>query len=224
MARAAPRTCGENTRSVLGSMIRSIMPRKASPDSIHRRNDDHAIPRILGAVGRDPLADRLRGFERVGLILVVSVVLSLVAACGRPESVRDGPVHEGEEEEPGIPRLPSKFTNLEVLPSDISKDDLKKTNATLILEGKKTFETKDCAECHGKQATGTGKGPNLTTGTWQHSDGSLEGLTKTITNGVFINKIKNKQFTVPMPSGSKYLSKEQIAALAAYIHSLNKKD
>ncbi len=47
------------------------------------------------------------------------------------------------EEEPGIPRLPSEFTNLEVLPADITKDQLKR-HMKLIT---KSLGTK-CDYCH----------------------------------------------------------------------------
>ncbi len=62
-------------------------------------------------------------FERVAAVLIVAAAVWLVGACGGPEHAVDEPV---PEEEPGIPRLPSEFTNLEVLPADITKDELKR--------------------------------------------------------------------------------------------------
>ncbi len=62
-------------------------------------------------------------FQRVAAVLIVGAALWPLGACGRPENAGDAPV---PEEEPGIPRLPSEFTNLEVLPADITKDELKR--------------------------------------------------------------------------------------------------
>ena len=62
-------------------------------------------------------------FERVAAALIVAAAVWPVGACGGPEHAVDAPV---PEEEPGIPRLPSEFTNLEVLPADITKDELKR--------------------------------------------------------------------------------------------------
>ena len=78
--------------------------------------------------------------HRVAAVLVVAVALWPVGACDRPESAGNAPLYE---EEPGIPKLPSEFTNLEVLPADITKDQLKR-HMKLIT---KSLGTK-CDYCH----------------------------------------------------------------------------
>ncbi|HVJ51818.1 MAG TPA: PQQ-dependent sugar dehydrogenase [Aliidongia sp.] len=71
-----------------------------------------------------------------------------------------------------------------------------------------------CGGCHGSNAKGTPVGPDLTAGKWAWSDGSLQGLTKTITQGV----AKPKEFTGAMPPlGGAPLSKTDVAAVAAYV-------
>jgi hypothetical protein len=61
--------------------------------------------------------------QRIAGLLLVAVVLGPLGACDREEGIGDLPV---PEEEPGIPKLPSEFTNLEVLPTDITKYELKR--------------------------------------------------------------------------------------------------
>jgi len=63
-------------------------------------------------------------FERVvALVVAVAVVVAFGGGCSGSEEAGEPPVLE---EEPGIPRLPSEFTNLEVLPADITKAELKR--------------------------------------------------------------------------------------------------
>jgi glucose/arabinose dehydrogenase/mono/diheme cytochrome c family protein len=75
-----------------------------------------------------------------------------------------------------------------------------------------------CTGCHGAAGTGTALGPDLTDKTWLWSDGSYEGIAKTITDGV----MQPKQFRSPMPpKGGAQLSAEQVSALAAYVWAIS---
>jgi len=77
-----------------------------------------------------------------------------------------------------------------------------------------------CTACHGQDAKGTPVGPNLTDNEWLHSDGSLAGITKTITNGV----PQPKKAPAPMPpKGGAALTDDQVKAVAAYEYSLSHK-
>lgn len=78
--------------------------------------------------------------HRVAAVLIAAGTLWPVGACGRPESADDALPFE---EEPGIPRLPSEFTNLEVLPADITKEELKRHMKRIT----KSLGTK-CDYCH----------------------------------------------------------------------------
>ena len=78
-----------------------------------------------------------------------------------------------------------------------------------------------CTTCHGDNAKGSPLGPNLTTGKWLWSSGSLQGIAKTITDGV----PQPKQFRSPMPpQGGATLTHNQVLALAAYIWSLSHRE
>jgi glucose/arabinose dehydrogenase/mono/diheme cytochrome c family protein len=75
-----------------------------------------------------------------------------------------------------------------------------------------------CAGCHGANATGSPLGPNLTTKKWLWSDGSYQGILKTISDGV----PHPKQYRSPMPPmGGAQLTPDQLSAVAAYVWALS---
>ncbi len=74
-----------------------------------------------------------------------------------------------------------------------------------------------CAGCHGSDAKGSPVGADLTTGTWLWSDGSLAGITKTITDGVPTPKQHNGAMP---PMGGSPLSPTDLQAVSAYVWSL----
>ncbi len=78
-----------------------------------------------------------------------------------------------------------------------------------------------CAGCHGSNAKGTPLGPDLTTGRWLWGDGSLAAITHTIEEGV----AEPKEYRSPMPPmGGSQLSKQDLAAVAAYVWALGHQD
>jgi mono/diheme cytochrome c family protein len=70
-----------------------------------------------------------------------------------------------------------------------------------------------CAGCHGSDGRGSPVGANLTAGTWLWSDGSLAGITKTITDGV--PTPKQHGGAMP-PMGGSPLSPGDLKAVSAY--------
>jgi glucose/arabinose dehydrogenase/mono/diheme cytochrome c family protein len=75
-----------------------------------------------------------------------------------------------------------------------------------------------CAGCHGAAAKGSPLGPDLTTKKFMWSDGSIEGLLKTITEGV----PNPKKYHSPMPPmGGAQLTPDQLKALTSYVWSLS---
>jgi glucose/arabinose dehydrogenase/mono/diheme cytochrome c family protein len=74
-----------------------------------------------------------------------------------------------------------------------------------------------CAGCHGSDAKGSPIGADLTSGTWLWSDGSLAGITTTISAGV----ATPKQHAGAMPPmGGSPLSGADVQAVAAYVWAL----
>jgi len=71
-----------------------------------------------------------------------------------------------------------------------------------------------CTGCHGTDASGTPTGPPLLGHPWLWSDGSYQGIEKTIREGV----PQPKQYQAPMPPmGGAQLTDEQLSAVAAYV-------
>ena len=103
-------------------------------------------------------------------------------------------------------------------PEGVNKDAGE--GATVAL-GQQVFDGKvggaPCTGCHGSDGKGTPLGPDLTSGKWVWSDGSVNGLKKTITAGV----PNPKNYRGPMPPmGGAQLSPEQVDAVAAYVQAL----
>lgn len=74
-----------------------------------------------------------------------------------------------------------------------------------------------CAGCHGANAKGGPLGPDLTDSKWLWSDGSWDGIAKTIMDGV----PQPKEYRNGMPAkGGAELTDDQVKALAAYVWSL----
>ncbi|MGH8300172.1 MAG: c-type cytochrome, partial [Steroidobacteraceae bacterium] len=74
-----------------------------------------------------------------------------------------------------------------------------------------------CAGCHGADGEETPLGPNLTSGKWLWSDGSLGGIERTIRHGV----PNPKEYRSPMPPmGGAQLTPQQVSAVAAYVWGL----
>ena len=85
-----------------------------------------------------------------------------------------------------------------------------------IFHGKAAGGT--CYACHGQDGKGSAVGANLTDSEWLNTDGSLEGIVKTIKSGV----PTPKKAPAPMPPmGGATLTDEQVQAVAAYEYSLS---
>ena len=93
--------------------------------------------------------------------------------------------------------------------------------AAMVTLGNRIFHGETgaaCTGCHGADGSGSTLGPNLASGKWLWSDGSLSGIAGTITGGV----LQPKQYRAPMPAmGGAQLSPDQVNALAAYVWSLS---
>ncbi|MHB0962426.1 MAG: c-type cytochrome [Gemmatimonadaceae bacterium] len=93
----------------------------------------------------------------------------------------------------------------------------------LIAQGENIFKGKAagglCWTCHGVDAKGMkGLGPDLTDKTWLHGDGSIDFVKSTVKAGI----AKPKKGATPMPPfGGVPLNDNQVAAVAAYVQSLN---
>jgi mono/diheme cytochrome c family protein len=94
-------------------------------------------------------------------------------------------------------------------------------DADLVALGDRIFHGESgatCTGCHGTSGTGSTLGPDLASGAWQWSDGSVAGIAATISKGVR----DTKKYPSPMPPlGGAQLSERQVDAVAAYVWTLS---
>jgi mono/diheme cytochrome c family protein len=142
--------------------------------------------------------------SRNSLRLITGAVIAVAAvACSRKATVGS----------PGAPAAPAN--RAPVVPAGVT--------AATIAEGKTLFETQTnrCSGCHGPEAKGATRGPNLSDSTWVQIDGSYPEIVRIITEGVPAAKIKG-QYQIPMrPKGGSTMTDAQVASVAAYIWSLS---
>jgi mono/diheme cytochrome c family protein len=99
------------------------------------------------------------------------------------------------------------------LPAGVTKE--------MIAKGKTVYAGAGiCSSCHGPNGGGIPNlGANLNDGEWLHSDGSLEGITKTVMSGVTAQESSSG---VPMPAkGGTNISDDDVKAVSAYVWSLS---
>jgi len=77
-----------------------------------------------------------------------------------------------------------------------------------------------CQSCHGVKGENGSAAPTLADEKWLHSDGSFEGIAKTIASGV----MQPKEFSGVMPPyGGAPLDPQKHRAVAAYVYKLSHK-
>jgi glucose/arabinose dehydrogenase/mono/diheme cytochrome c family protein len=96
------------------------------------------------------------------------------------------------------------------------------TTAAEVALGSRIFQGQSaggtCAGCHGADAKGTPLAPDLTVGKFQWSDGTLAGLTRTISSGV----PNPKNYRSPMPPmGGAQLTHAELSAVADYVWAIS---
>jgi mono/diheme cytochrome c family protein len=98
--------------------------------------------------------------------------------------------------------------------------------ARTIALGDSLFHASSCTRCHGADAKGAQNGPNLTTTTHMHVNGTYDDFVRLITSGVPKDSVQDKTHRFGMqPRGSNQnpLNDEQVRAVAAYVYSLSHK-
>lgn len=94
--------------------------------------------------------------------------------------------------------------------------------AQMVAAGDSLFNApRSCNGCHGRGGTNGRNGPDLTTGHYEHADGSYTSIVKVITEGVPRDQIRHPEHRFPMrPRGGRAYSDEQVRELAAYVWTL----
>src|SRR5690349_11226686 len=135
-----------------------------------------------------------------GAVFVVAAV-----ACSRKATVGS----------PGTTATPATANRAPALPAGVT--------AASIAEGKTLYEatTSNCGRCHGLDAKGTTRGPNLSDSTWNQMDGSYPEIVRIITEGVPAAKVKGPFQVMMRPKGGATLTGAQVNSIAAYVWSLS---
>ena len=91
----------------------------------------------------------------------------------------------------------------------------------MIALGDSLFNNGTYTRCHGDDATGTRRAPNLTDAEWVQSEGDLEGIFQTIFWGVRRRDFADETRRFEMnPQGGMNITWDQTRALSAYVWSL----
>lgn len=92
----------------------------------------------------------------------------------------------------------------------------------MIAEGDSIFHKGSCQRCHGMDAKGTPRGPDLTDATWAQIKGTYPEIVEIVTTGVPKAKIKMAGAPFGMnPRGGNNMTDDQIRAVAGYVYSLS---
>ena len=95
----------------------------------------------------------------------------------------------------------------------------------MVAQGDSIFHAASCKGCHGDDAMGTVKAPNLTIGKWsQLATGSYDEIVQLVTTGVPKDKVKlaGAPYGMNPRGGRPVLTDEQIKAVAAYVYTLSR--
>jgi glucose/arabinose dehydrogenase/mono/diheme cytochrome c family protein len=130
------------------------------------------------------------------------------------------------------PKTPEAGSNAELPPEGVHPDAGRQTASLIpppgttkdqVALGDRIFHGEvasgTCGGCHGSDGRGSPVGADLTGGPWLWSDGSLDGISKTITRGV----AHPKQVGGAMPPfGGTTLKPDELKAVAAYVYAISR--
>ena len=92
----------------------------------------------------------------------------------------------------------------------------------MIAVGDSIFHKGSCQRCHGMNAKGTVRAPDLTDATWSQITGTYAEIVDIVTTGISKAKIKLVGAPFEMkPRGGSNLTDEQVRDVAAYVYSLS---
>ncbi|MEO8624721.1 MAG: c-type cytochrome [bacterium] len=136
-------------------------------------------------------------------LILTAFGLAVIAGCS----------HSGSEVAAAAP-APSAAMSTGGLPVGVT--------AAMLAEGDSIFHKGSCQRCHGMDAKGGQRAPDLTDATWSQITGTYAEIVEIVTTGVPKAKIKMAGAPFGMnPRGGSQLTDDQIRAVAAYVYSLS---
>lgn len=135
-------------------------------------------------------------------------VATLIAACGGGEAAKE---QEGDDKDDATPAVAVSFDPATITDAELALGDS-------IFHG--LIGATSCQSCHGPGGVNGAAAPSLVDEKWLHSDGSFEGIHKTIASGV----MTPKEFSGVMPPfGGAPLDAAKHRAVAAYVYRISHK-
>jgi mono/diheme cytochrome c family protein len=143
--------------------------------------------------------------------LLPFLALALGASCGGDAAPDDAAASASAGAATADAAIPAGFDPTTITPGMLALGDS-------LYHG--LIGATSCQACHGVDGTQATVAPNLVDAEWLHSDGSWEGIYKTVVAGVSTPK----QFSSMMPPyGGIPMTEERTRAVAAYVYSLSHK-
>lgn len=125
-----------------------------------------------------------------------------------------GCAHQGGSETAAAAPVPAAPMAVAALPAGVTP--------AMRAVGDSIFHKGSCQRCHGMDAKGTVRGPDLTDNTWSQISGAYSEIVEIVTTGVPKAKIKMAGAPFGMnPRGGINLTDEQVRDVAAYVYSLS---
>jgi mono/diheme cytochrome c family protein len=149
-------------------------------------------------------------FARPAVALLAAAAF---VACAKSPSANTGP---STSPTPAASTVAAKPAN--ALPAGVT--------LAMVTQVDSLFHAKSCARCHGPDAKGATNGPDLTTATHLHVNGSYDDFVRIITSGVPADsiKVKSHPFAMRARGGqAPLLTDDQVRAVAAYVYTLSHK-
>ena len=146
------------------------------------------------------------------MLLRVSTRLTL-SACAVVALA--GCAHQGSSETAAPTPAPAPAASaVAALPSGVT--------SAMIAVGDSIFHKGSCQRCHGMDAKGTVRGPDLTDSKWSQISGTYLEIVEIVTTGVPKASIKMAGAPFGMnPRGGTNLTDDQVRDVAAYVYSLS---
>ena len=144
-------------------------------------------------------------------VLALTAAVALLSACSRGST-------SGAAGSPSAVMAAAAKPAALVMPAGVT--------TAMIAMGDSIFHANACARCHGPTAHGAQNGPPLVKGDsvrWLHSNGSYDGIVRTITAGVPKDSLvdKTRRFQMNPRGSNPPISDDAVKAVAAYIWKLN---
>lgn len=125
-----------------------------------------------------------------------------------------GCAHQSSSETAAPAPAPPASTAVAALPTGVT--------SAMIAVGDSIFHKGSCQRCHGMDAKGTVRGPDLTDSKWSQISGTYLEIVEIVTTGVPKASIKMAGAPFGMnPRGGINLTDDQVRDVAAYVYSLS---